>query len=253
MESLWRGGCLALALHLPALSFCELGAAEGDAAPFSWRSTYAEALSAALDRKKPLLVYFPPIEAAQEPRFLALAQRALGTPPAAEGARIGSADIEDLVKRFGVKHVPALLLIDRRENVLLRWEERFPKEPWKDIDLMMRRLAKKEEEDARVLREGQALEEAGDLEGAYRKVLPLVESIRTAPDTLAPAKRIESRYAADVRRRMLAILGKEGLVPEAQLAAELDLLRGASAHAGTRREIEKETARLRETVPGARG
>jgi len=229
--------------------------AEEEAAPspFSWRAGYAEGLAAALEARRPLLVYFPPIEAADEPRWIALAPRALGVPPMAEGARVGSADIADLVNRFEVKKVPALLLLDRRENVVLKWEEKFPREIWSAVEAAVRRIVKKDEEDAKVLRDGQSLEATGDLDGAYRKVAPLIGSTKTAPDTLSGARRIEARYGAEMRRTMLRVLGKEGLVPEAKLIRELETLAGTNAHAGARREIEREIARLRETAPGAGG
>ena len=224
---------------------------EAASSPFSWRPGYADGLAAAIETRRPLLVYFPPIEAADEPRFLALAPRALGVPPLAEGARIGSADIADLVRRFEVKKVPALLLLDRRENVVLKWEEKFPRDPWSAVEAAVRRIVKKDEEDAKVLRDGQSLEATGDFEGAYRKVAPLIGSRKTAPDTLSASRKIESRYGAEMRRRMLRVLGKEGLVPETKLIRELEVLGAANAHPGARREIEREIARLRETTPGA--
>jgi hypothetical protein len=52
---------------------------------------------------------------------------------------------------------------------------------------------------------------------------------------------------------MLRALGKEGLVPETKLIQELEVLAGSSAHAGMKREIEREIERLRRTTPGARG
>ena len=171
----------------------------------------------------------------------------------AEGARVGSADIEDLVTRFEVKSVPALLLLDRRENLVLKWEQKFPREPWSAVEAAVRRIVKKDEEDAKVLHDGQSLEAGGDLEGAYRKVAPLIASRKTAPDTLSAARKIEARYGAEMRRRMLRVLGKEGLVPEAKLIRELEALGSANAHPGARRDIEREIARLRETTPGAGG
>src|SRR5262245_177363 len=158
-------GCVRL-LGLLAAAFLTAAAPgeEPKARPFAWKSTYAEGRAAAEGRGRPLLLYFPPIDTAKEPRAIALAPRALGVPPFAEGTRVGAGEILELMKRFEVKQVPALLLLDRRENVIQRWEGegKVPANAWAVLEALVRRLEKRDEDDLKTLREARGLAAGGD-------------------------------------------------------------------------------------------
>jgi len=221
--------------------------------PFAWKATYREALSTALRRKTPFLLYFPPVDIAAEPPVVKPPFRSLGVPPIVEGARVGADEILELKERFHVKELPAVLLIDRRENAVHRWEARIPANLWPLVEVLVRRLEKREADDRKLAAECAALAASGDVEGAYRKAVVLLESERTAPETLVEVRGIEAKVIAAGRKRMLEALSLEGLAPDADVARDLNALREAEAHPRIRAEIAREIARLRERKLGARG
>jgi hypothetical protein len=166
---------------------------------------------------------------------------------------VGPGEVLELLKRFEVKEVPALLVLDRRETVVHRWEGegKIPAGVWAAVEALVRRLDKREEEDQKALREGQALASAGDAEGAYRKVAALMESERTSPEVLAGARDLEKALAARLRRALLETLGREGIDRDEKVVRELEELAASTAHRRARLEIEAETARLRARKIGA--
>lgn len=250
----WRrvSGAAPLAATLAGVAAL-LATEEPAPSPFAWRATYKEALSAALRRGTPIVLYFPPVDPAAEPPVVRLPARALGVPPIVEGARVGADEILDLKERFRVKELPAVLFIDRRENAVHRWEARIPANLWALVETLVRRLAKRDAEDRKVAAESAALAARGDIEGAYRKAVVLLESERTAPETLAGAKEIEAKVLALGRKRMMEALSLEGLAPDVELVRNLIQLREAEVHPRIRAEIGREIDRLRERRLGARG
>jgi hypothetical protein len=246
-------GAIPLAATLLGAAVAARAAEEPAPAAFAWKGTYGEALSAALRRRTPFVLYFPPIDPAAEPPVARLAPRALGTPPIVEGARVGADEIVDLKQRFRVMELPAVLFVDRRGNVVHRWEGRIPANLWALVETLVRRVEKREAEDGKVAAEGLALAAAGDAEGAYRKVVPLLESERTDPETLARARAIEAKVLSAGRRRMLEALSLEGLAPDADLVERLASLMAREVHPRIRAEIGREIDRVRERRLGARG
>jgi hypothetical protein len=178
--------------------------------------------------------------------------RSLGVPPLVEGARVGADEILELKDRFGVKELPAVLFLDRRENAVYRWEGRIPANLGALVETLVRRLEKRDAEDRKVAADGAAIAAGGDVKDAYRKIAPLLESEHTAPETLAGAKGIEAKYLVAGRRRMLEALASEGLVPDSVLAKSLTALRGDEVHPGMRAEISREIDRLSERKAGGR-
>lgn len=220
--------------------------------PFSWRSTYAEALEAALRRSRPLLVYCPPVIASKEPAVMTFASKALGVPPLAEGVRVGPDEILEILERFKVREVPALLLVDRRENVLLRWEGQIPPNCWTALGGAIRRMSRKEDEDAKCLREARKLEASGDLEGAYRKAAPFLASPQTSPENLKEAEEVERSLLSALRLELLRSLAAEGLLSDSIIKAKLESLRSSTSHAAFRSSVEDEIRRLEQGTIGGR-
>jgi hypothetical protein len=227
-------------------------ALEETAAPFAWKATYRDALAAALRRRTLFVLYFPPVDAANEPPVVRIAARALGIPPVVEGARVGADEILDLKERFHVKDLPAVVLLDRRENALQRWEGRLPNNLWALVEALARRFEKRDAEDRKAVAEGIALAVGGDLAGAYRKVMGLLASERTPPEILEEARDVEARVIASGRKRLLAALAVEGVAPDATLRADLAALREREVHPGVRAEIGREIERLEGRTLGAR-
>ena len=199
---------------------------------FGWSATYAEALDLALARKCPLLVYFPPVRGEREPRILALAPKVLGVPPAAEGVRVGADDVSDLVSRYKVRAVPAVLLLDRRENVIHRWDGTIPRNFWRTIQSLLGRVARAEKAVRKTLRDAHTQAAKDDLEGAYRKVARILGSRQTPPDSLLEAKEIEARLVRRVREGKILILAREGTDSDKVLLEDLRKLRAGTRHPG---------------------
>jgi thioredoxin-like negative regulator of GroEL len=219
---------------------------------FSWQATYAGALERALARRCVLLVYFPPIAGNPEPPVLALAARALGNPPALEGVRVGADEVESLSRKFRVRVVPCVLLLDRRENVVSRWDGTVPRSFWQTLARVVARLQRTEaalrEKADRALR----LSEEGDTEGSYRAFAELVGSKSTPPDILEDAHRVEERLVEKLRLEVVRVLARDGMSGETELIAELERVRSSTAHQGMRAEIDAERERLRTTKVGGR-
>jgi hypothetical protein len=65
--------------------------------PFAWQATYAEALQAARERSRPVVLYFPPVRDADEPSVVARLPKLFGVPPVVEGVRVGADEILQLL------------------------------------------------------------------------------------------------------------------------------------------------------------
>lgn len=219
---------------------------------FEWRESYAEAFERALERGRPLLVYFPPLGGGADPAPISGAARALGSPPAAEGVRVGARDVADLARRFGVRKVPCVLFLDRRENVLARWEGSVPADFWLGVGQVLADLRRRDSGFLRRADEALRKAEAGDLEGGYRTAAEILRSSRAPPEAVERAAEVERRLARRVRGEMLEILAAEGLREDAELRARLEKLRASTRHLGLREEIEREISRLeRAKIAGA--
>ena len=226
--------------------------AEEDAEPFTWKASYAEALRLAVERRRPFFVYFPPTAGEAEPAILADAPKVLGAPPLVEGVRVGAAEVVDLVRRLQVKEVPTVILLDRRENILHRWDGKIPAGFWRTVQSIILRLGSREQAAERMLREALKKSQSGDLEGAYRKVTVILVSADSPPEALAKAREIEASLLRSVRERMLKALAGEGLSSDDSIVHELTDLRSSTQHPGLQEEIGREISRLKRLTVGAR-
>ncbi len=225
-----------------------LAAGESDGrASFAWRASYAEALSEARGGGRPILVYFPPVGGGPDPAPIGAAARWLGSPPRVEGVRVGADEVADLARRFAVRKVPCLLLLDARENVAARWEGSIPQDVWSSVRDVAERLRSRDSALRRRVREALERSEAGDAEGAYRAVAGLLQSPSAPPDVVEAAREVERRLVRRVRAEMLGVLAEEGLRSDAELRARLSKLRSATRHPGLKEEIRREERRLEET------
>ena len=244
----------------PSLSALVLGAlvftaafegAEERAAPFEWRDSYSEGLSAAREARRPLLVYFPPVSTEGEPSAMRGAARALGAPPLVEGVRVGAAEVRALLDRFEVKRIPCLILLDRRENVVARWEGPLPGDLWTSLKAILRKMERRDREMEKEALEALGSARDGNAETAYRKVAPILASPVASPEAIAAAREVEAILVRRVWGRLLEILAREGIRADADVLADLEALRAGTGHGGLRKEIGREILRLRRgTVAG---
>ncbi len=222
------------------------------AGPFAWKATYAEGFQAALRRGRPFIVYLPPVREADEHPVIRRLPQLAGVPPLVEGVRAGADEVLGLMERCRVKKVPAVVLLDLRENVVAGWEGGVPADLWTKLQAAVRRIDKKNEEDARVLAEARRLEATGNLEGAWKKAQPLLESSRTSPDLVKEARKIEDALILRLRAAALRLHAGEGLRPDDALEKDLEALRGSTSHTGFQAEVSRELARLKVTTIGAK-
>lgn len=227
------------------------GAGErGQEEAFQWGTSYAETLSRARKRSRPVLVYFPPVGGARDPDFVAGAARALGSPPRAEGVRVGAGEVAELARRFQIRNVPCLLLVDVRENVLARWEDPFPQDLWNSLRDILDQIRRRDSALRRRVQEALERSEKGDAEGAYRAVAAILESLSAPPDVVETAQRVEQHLIRRVRAAMREVLAEEGIREDAELRSRLSKLRAGTRHPGLKEEIQREERRLEETRIG---
>lgn len=252
MASRSVSACVSLAVLAGAARASERQTPRAPEESFQWREAYAEAFERALERGRPLLVYFPPVGGGPDPAPIAGAARALGSPPAAEGVRVGAREVAELARRFEVRKVPCVLFLDRRENVLAKWEGSVPADLWLDAGQVLADLRRRDSAFLRRADEALRKAEAGDLEGGYRTAAEILRSPRAPPEALRRAQEVERRLARRVRAEMLEILAAEGLRADAELRPRLERLRASTRHPGLREEIEREISRLeRAKIAGA--
>jgi phosphoglycolate phosphatase-like HAD superfamily hydrolase len=220
-------------------------------APFTWKATYREGLEAARRRRRLLLLYLPPAGDRPEPAVLAHAARQLGSPPAVEGVRIGSADVEAILQRFAVRKLPVLLLLDRRENVVARWEGEAPAGLWTTLRQAVRRQEEREAGEAREAEEARRLALAGKLDAAYRKAEALRRSPLAAPESEAAARDVLGLVEREGERALMRTLAREGLASDSELREGLREVRRSAPHPATRAAIDREINRLERGVVGA--
>jgi hypothetical protein len=228
------------------------GLSDEAAASFRWSSTYAEGRDAALRASRPLIIYLPPARSSEEPPIIRKLPQLAGSPPLVVGVRASADEVLGFLERFKLKKLPALVLLDRRENVIAGWEGGLPADLWSKLQAAVRRIDKRDEDDARTLAEARRASAQGQLDAAYRKVAPLLDSQRTAPDTLEGARKIEESLLAALRASELRILAGEGLRPGDELRKELEALRATTAHAAFQSELAREIAKLKSSSVGAR-
>jgi len=247
--------CLALVAGLAAGSPCarcqESSPAPEKPRPFEWRSTYAEARDAALKGRRPFIVYLPPAHD-REPAAILKLPALLGAPPLVEGVRVGADEVLKLLDKLKVTRLPALALVDRRENVIAKWEGGIPQDLMMRLQSLVARIADQEDKDARIVAEARRLASLGRIEDAYRKAVPLFESSRAAPEHVRAARDVESQLVQSLRIQAARILAREGIRPDAEIRKALMELRDSTTHAGFRAEVEHEHKLFEVTRTGAK-
>jgi hypothetical protein len=218
---------------------------------FSWEPSYEKALEQALVRRRPVILFFPPASAS-EPATTAAVAPVLGSPLRAQGALAGAAEVESLVARFAIKELPAVLIVDRRQNVVARWEGRLPANLWSLVKQSLGLLARLEAEATREAGEGARLYQAGKPGPAYRKVAAVLASTRAPPEALEIAAEVERRLIADGESALIRVLAAEGLVEERVLRSRIAALRSAHPHPATAIIIEREMELLKRSAPGGK-
>lgn len=169
-----------------------------------------------------------------------------------EGVRVGAGDVEALLERLDIQKVPAIVLLDRRENILYRQQGGVAANLWRIVKAVVQRQARRDDELRATIREAREIAEEGRIEEAYRRVAPLLSAKTTPPELQAEARAVEELLAGSLRRRMLRILAAEGLRSDREIGDALEVLQGATRHPGVRREVAREIERLRRGTIGAR-
>lgn len=201
---------------------------------------------------RPLCIYFPPLGNDPDPPAILQMPRLTGIPPVIEGVRVGADEVIELKSRFRVKDVPAVLLLDRAEAVVCGWQGSIPSNLWALLQVHLRRLERRDREDAKQAGEAARLLEAGSLEAAYRAAAPLAGSPRVLPSTRELARGIERKCIAAGEAELYRILAGEGLAADSVLRASLEKLRIRTPHLPLRERAAREVLRLAETRPAGR-
>ena len=215
--------------------------------PFAWSATYGEALQAARERSRPIVLYFPPVRDSDEPPFVAGLPKLFSLSPAVEGVRVGADELLQLMERFRIKKVPALVLIDLRENVLSGWQDGLAMSYLSTLMSAIRKFYRRESQDVVSIRDARRLARQGDLAGAYRCVASLLVSKHTSPGNLVAARRIEKSVLEEFERTLYAVLAWERLAPAPELRAVLKELRSRLSHPDFQRRVDREVLRLKRT------
>jgi hypothetical protein len=212
-----------------------------------WRKAYADGQAAAQARRQPLILYFPSPRTGQDPPGILHWPAHIGRPAPLVGVQVSADEILALKERFRVTRLPALLFLDRREQVAARWEGSLPPEPAAAVLQAVRKLGRKEAEERRTLEEARRLEAAGDVGAAHRKAAPLWQGVTAAPEILAEARALEGRLLGIQRQALREALAAEGLVADDAILKSLEALRRRTPDASVLAELEGELRRLRTT------
>ena len=208
-----------------------------------WLSRYAEGLAAARAHGAPFLVYFPPTGSSSDPSVIARADPAsLGLPI----VRIGTEEVAERMTALGVGRVPALLVVDRRENVIARFEGSIGAAVWRSVDAVRRRMARRRSDELKAAGRAVELLEDGRVESALDRVRPLLEDRLTSPEAFEIARRVHGEVAEREENEMLRALAAEGLVPARELERRLRELRERVLLDETRARIDRELTAIRE-------
>ncbi len=219
--------------------------------PLVWRERYADGLRAALENRRAFIVYLPPANGREEPPSVLRLPQKLGVPPLVEGVRASSDEVLELLARLRVKKLPALVLLDRRENILAGWEDGVPADVFQRLQAALKKSEDRDAKDAKTFQEARRTAASTGLEAAYRKALPLIESRLTSPENLKEARAMEADLLTELRRSAVRALALEGLRADAEVLRALEAVRASTAHAGFQKSIDREIARLRGTSPAA--
>jgi hypothetical protein len=213
-------------------------------APFVWKSTYSEALRAGRGRSRPVVIYFPPVRDSAEPSVVARLPKLFGVPPTVEGVRVGADEILPLMKRFQITKVPALVLIDLRENVLSRWQRGLEAPYISNLRSAIRRFHKREAQDVARVGDARRLVERGEPDAAYPRIATLLGSKHTSPRVLAAARQVEQPVLKEFERALYRVLAREGLRSDKELRAALKKLRSRCSHPEIQKMVDRELKRL---------
>lgn len=220
-------------------------------AVFSWKPRYAEALEAARRHDLLVAVYFRPVSG-EEPLPLQRAPKTKDLGQLVSGALVGPAEVLELKERFAVSQLPALVILDTRETVLMHWEESIPADVWARVARTARRLEERRESEEKDLEAACELFDAGRADLAYRRLSPLLRSRRTASRVLRAAEALEARMVEAGEARILAVLAAEGLVPEDRLRQSLRDLFAEPLPPRLKEARDRELRRLETTTIGGR-
>lgn len=244
----WRTAkCAVLALFL-----CRPGAGEAvELGGIQWAPSYAVGLVRARKAGRPLLVYFPPTGNGSPPAVLRRASRAMGSPASAEPVQVAAREVAAVLKRFRVRKLPALLVVDQRENVVARWEGEISGHFWSDFAGSLRKLRRRQQGAQEQLDAARRFMADGRVDGALGRVAPLVQNLSTPLGVFQRARQLETEIVRAQMAGLLEVLAGEGLLPDRRLALQLRRLRSRRLHRRVALRVEDELVRLQTTQVGA--
>lgn len=219
---------------------------------FEWLASFAAAREVQAESGRPILLYFPAVGGRGDLAIVEALPPHLGRPPLVEGARVSADEVLDLSRRFRLKKLPALVLIDRAGRSIAGWEGGAPADLLERIQSAVRKLDEADARELKVVEEAEELARGGQVEGAYLKAVPSLANNAVAPGILARVRAIEGRYLDELWGQAFRILAGEGLKPDAELLDSLKVLRTAGSHLAFQAAMAREISRLESSSIGAR-
>jgi hypothetical protein len=211
-----------------------------------WGGTLDEARRKALADGKPVLLYFPPVRAADAPPPLLDAASLRKVGDRFHLARARAADLQDLRGLLDLKKVPALFLLDRRGNMVERWgEDGIPSDVWTQVERAARRLRAAEEEMEAALAAARAAFARENFAAALSAVSRVRAAARPGYPEPAAAAELESAVLSRAAVEMRKVMARDGLAPDAAVLADLGRLKAAFPATAVVDAIAREEARIR--------
>jgi hypothetical protein len=230
---------------LPALP-ASFGAEKAPApAVDAWDETLAGALSLAAEDGLPILLYFPPARpsetppAVRDPGALRKAARELHL------ARARSEEVKDLLARFHLNRVPALVLLDRKGGAVDRWETALTQAVWTQVGKAVRRLREAEGEASRASAEAEGRLAGGNYAAALAAAARARARAREGYPELETAAKVEAAVLERSGIEITKALAAEGLVSDRKLAENLREIRERIPHPRVSARIDRELERIR--------
>ncbi len=218
----------------------------GDAiAAWEWQTELETALELARDEDRLVFVYFRPASGSgspaitRGPRLAELRARVVGL-------RVSAAEVVALRERLGIATLPAVALLDARENVAWKREGSLAvKSLWTRVRKTDAIYRRRRDEDRTTIERARETFSRGALVDAFGAIRPFLESTHAAPSVLDLATDLEAAIAVAAKTELRVALAAEGLISDSEL---IDRVGGALGEALPRAALrfrESEIARIR--------
>ena len=214
-----------------------------------WSATLEDARAKSIEDGRPVLLLFPPIRPGVY-RPLQDTAGVLQSMDRLHPARARGEEAASLLERYGLRDLPALVLLDRHGGVVERWQGLLPLDLWPQVERDVKRLRKEEEELAGAVREARAALRREDYAALVTSLRQAARSPRAGYPEREEAARLELELLGRASAALRRTLGQEGLVSDARLAEKLTLVRERFPHRAVEERIARELKRLQERRVG---